>query len=184
MNELARLFYEIDEPYAAGLFEEPEKDYFYRHALALARYFEHLPPAKYESGEQLYPRKTKFFQCNYAVRPQFALTYTIDWEWLEKKSPEAAQAMRKFYEVSHNPGGWTHAAPNYKRILREGLVSYRNRILVRPEGEEFREGLLALVNGMECYIRRSIEYLRSTDAPVRLIDAMEKSSLCSRRNLL
>ena len=174
MNELARLFYEIDEPYAAGLFEEPEKDYFYRHALALARYFEHLPPAKYESGEQLYPRKTKFFQCNYAVRPQFALTYSIDMGWLEKKSPEAAQAMRKFYEVSHNPGGWTHAAPNYKRILREGLASYRDRILARPAGEEFREGLLALVNGMECYIKRSIEYLRTTDAPGRLIDAMER----------
>ena len=174
MTELAKLFYAIDEPYAAGLFEEPEKGYFYRHALALARYYEHIPPAVYESGEQLYPRKTKFFQCNYAVRPQFALTYTIDWDWLEKKSHEAAEAMREFFEVSHSPGGWTHAAPNYKRILREGLASYRERVQKRPAGEEFREGLLALLDGMESYLRRSIEYLRTTDAPARLMEAMEK----------
>ena len=51
MNELAKLFYEIDEPYAAGLFEEPDRGYFYRHALALARYYEHIPPAAYEPGE-------------------------------------------------------------------------------------------------------------------------------------
>ena len=174
MNELARLFYDIDEPYAAGLFEELEKDYFYRHALALARYYEHIPPAVYEAGEGLYPRKTKFFHCNYAVRPQFALTYSIDWDWLEKKSPEAAEAMRKFFEISHSPGGWTHAAPNYKRILREGLASYRGRVLARPEGEEFREGLLALLDGMENYLHRSAAYLRTADAPVRLIEAVEK----------
>ncbi len=174
MNELAKLFYDIDEPYAAGLFEEPEKDYFYRHALALARYYEHIPPAVYESGEGLYPRKTKFFHCNYAVRPQFALTYSVDFGWLEKKSPEAAEAMRKFYEISHSPGGWTHAAPNYKRILREGLASYRERVLARPEGEEFREGLLALLDGMENYLSRAAAYLRTTDAPARLIEAIEK----------
>ncbi|MBQ6624629.1 MAG: YchF family ATPase [Clostridia bacterium] len=33
MNEIAALFYQIGEPYAAGLFEEPEKGYFYRHSL-------------------------------------------------------------------------------------------------------------------------------------------------------
>jgi len=174
MNELAKLFYEIDEPYAAGLFEEPDKDYFYRHALALARYYEHLTPAVYESGEGLWPRKTKFFACSYAVRPQFALTSTIDWNRLEQKSSEAARIMREFFDISHSPGGWTHAAPNYKRILREGLSSYRERVLRRPAGEEFREGLLALLAGMENYLHRSICYLRTTDAPERLIAAVEK----------
>ena len=174
MNELAKLFYEIGEPYAAGLFEEPEKGYFYRHALALARYYEHIPPAAYEPGENLWPRKTKFFHCNYAVRPQFALTYQVDWDWLEKKSREAAEAMRAFYEISHSPGGWTHAAPNYKRILKEGLASYRERVLARPAGEEFREGLLALLNGMENYLQRGLAVLRASGAPVRLIEAVEK----------
>ena len=47
MHDLAKLFYDIGEPYAAGLFEDPQKGYFYRHAIANARYLEHLPPAVY-----------------------------------------------------------------------------------------------------------------------------------------
>ncbi len=172
MNDTAALFYQIGEPYAAGLFEEPDKGYFYRHALAYARYFEHLPPAKYE-GEQLYPAGSKFYSPDCCVKPQFALTYEIDWPRLEAKSAKAAESLRTFYAVSHNPGGWTHAAPNYRRILREGLASYRARVLARPD-DEFRAGLLALLDGMENYIARSIEYLKSAGAPKRLIDAMQR----------
>ncbi len=172
MNETAALFYRIGEPYAAGLFEEPDKGYFYRHALALARYLEALPPAEYE-GEQLYPSKNKFYSPDFCVKPQFALTYEIDWDRLTAKSPEAAEALRAFYDVSHNPGGWTHAAPNYRRILREGLASYRDRILAQPESE-FHQGLLALVDAMQNYITRSIGYLKTVNAPARLIAAMER----------
>ncbi len=173
MNQLAELFYRIGEPYAAGLFEEPEKDYFYRHALANARYLENVPPAVYEPGERLYPSGTKYFQSGYAVTPQFALTYQIDWGKLEQKSAEAAAAMREFYNISHSPGGWTHAAPNYKRILREGLNSYRTRIENQPDGE-FRDGLLHLVDAMKNYITRSIAYLKSVNAPDDLIDALTR----------
>ena len=171
MHELAKLFYSIGEPYAAGLFEEPEKDYFFRHAVANARYLEHLAPAIYGEGERLYPSNAKYFRTDCAVTPQFALTYQIDWNRLEQKSAEAADAMREFYSLSHNPGGWTHAAPNYKRILREGLNSYRERIVNQPEGE-FRDGLLALVDAMKNYIDRSITYLRSVNAPADLIEAL------------
>ena len=173
MNELAKLFYSIGEPYAAGLFEEPEKDYFYRHAIANARYLEYVAPAKYDAGERLYPSKTKYFQSGFAVTPQFALTYQVDWGKLDKKSAEAGKIMREFMAVSHSPGGWTHAAPNFKRIIREGLNSYRTRIENQPDGE-FRDGLLALVNAMQNYITRSIEYLRSVDAPADLIDALTR----------
>ncbi len=171
MNELAQLFYSIGEPYAAGLFENPEKDYFYRHAIANARYLEHIAPAKYDAGERLYPSNAKFFHTRCAVTPQFAMTYQIDWNRLEKKSPEGAAALREFYSISNHGGGWTHAAPNYKRILREGLNSYRTRIVNQPEGE-FRDGLLALIDAMKNYIDRSIAYLRSVDAPADLIDAL------------
>ena len=174
MNEIASLFYRIGEPYAAGLFEKPDKGYFYRHTLAYARYYEHLPPARYDAGEQLYPRGLKFNCSGAAVVPNFAMSYAIDWRQLEEKSPEAAAALREFHEISHHAGGWTHAAPNYKRILKEGLASYRERILRRPEGEEFRESLLCLLDGMESYIRRSIAYLRSVNAPEKLIAALEK----------
>lgn len=171
MNEIAKLFYDIGEPYAAGLFEEPEKDFFYRHALANARYFESLRPAPYEEGEHLYPCKTKFYDYDCAVIPQFATTYQTNYDLLEKKSHRAAEIIREFESFSHNPGGWTHASPNYKRIIREGLNSYRDRIEKQPEGE-FRDGLLHLVDGMKNYIERSVEYLRSANAPRELVEAL------------
>jgi len=178
MNNIAAKFYEIGEPYAAGLFEEPEKDYFYRHALANARYLEALPPAVYGEGEQLYPSNNKYFQFPCAMKPQFAMTYTLDYGWMEKKcadagGQEAYAALCEFCSVSRSPGGWTHAAPNYKRIIKEGLTSYRARVLAQPQGE-FRDGLLALLDGMANYLTRSIDYLRSVGAPERLIRALEK----------
>lgn len=173
MNKTAELFYSIGEPYAAGLFEHPEKDFFYRHTVAYARYYENLKPAVYEVGEQLYPSKTKFFQSGYAVSPQFALTYQVDWGRLEEKSREAAGIMREFARISHSPGGWTHGAPNYRRILREGLDSYRDRIAKTSHGD-FTDSLLMLVDAMKGYISRSIEYLKSVNAPDRLIAALER----------
>ena len=173
MNQIAELFYSIGEPYAAGLFEEPDKGYFYRHALANARYFEHLRPAPYEEGELLYPCKAKFYDSNCAVSPNFALTYQVNYELLASKSEEAARVIKEFHEVSHCPAGWTHAAPNYKRIIREGLSSYRQRVEKISDGE-FKEGLLRLLDGMEIYIRRSCEHLRSVNAPDSLIKALER----------
>lgn len=172
MNQIAELFYSIGEPYAAGLFEEPDKGYFYRHALANARYFEHLRPAPYEEGELLYPRKTKYGDSSHAVFPFFPHTYRVNFDLLESKSAEAAQIMREFHAISHC-GTCTHSCPNYKRIIREGLASYRRRAEKISDGE-FRDGLLVLLDGMENYIRRSCEYLRSVNAPQALIAALER----------
>lgn len=173
MNNIPELFYSIGEPYAAGLFEEPEKDYFYRHSIALARYYEHITPAKYDSGEQLYPSKTKFFATGCAVSPQFCTTYQVDWAYLDQKSHEAYEIMMEFHQHSHWPGGFTHGAPNYRRIVREGLNSYRQRIENRPD-DDFKSALLQLVDAMKNYIDRSLEYLKSAGAPEKLINALEK----------
>ncbi|MBE6561889.1 MAG: hypothetical protein E7662_12280 [Ruminococcaceae bacterium] len=181
MNEIAALFARIGEPYAAGLFEEPDKGYFYRHAIANARWFETLEPAAYTEGEQLYPHGRKFFCSSCAVQPHFAKTYEVNWDLLTKKSPEAAAELRKFHDISHMPGGWTHAAPNYRRVLREGLTAYRQRILAQPAGE-FRDGLLCLVDGMENYLRRCAAYLRSVHAPERLISALDKVPFAPAEN--
>jgi len=93
---------------------------------------------------------------------------------LEKKSPEAYRVMREFYEISHWPAGWTHGVPHYSRILREGLDSYEERIARRPEGEEFREGLLRLMQGLRIYIARIRDYLKSISAEKALLDALEQ----------
>jgi len=175
MHPTAQLFYDIGEPYAAGLFEHPEKGYFYRHSLAMARYYEALEPAVYE-GEPLYPAGRKTYDRGYTVAPGHAWTYSVNWEALGQKSREAAVILGEFHAISRYPdsGGWTHSAPNYKRILKEGLASYRERVLARPEGEEFREGLLALLDGMEIYLKKCADYLRGAGAPERLVKAVEK----------
>lgn len=173
MNGYAKLFYSIGEPFAAGLFEQPEKSYFYRYCLAYARHFESLRPAPYEAGETLYPCGNKFVDLNQAVVQQFAMTYWVEWDLLMKKSPIAHELMDEFSRLSRLSMGWTHAAPNFKRILKEGLSSYRERVKKQPEGE-FREGLLLLLDGMENYIRRSVEYLKSVNAPAELVNALQK----------
>lgn len=181
VNEKAALFYEIGEPYAGGLFEEPDKGLFYRYSLAQRRYFESLEPS-HEAGEQLYPGKNRFFDVPLTVRPQYAMTCLVDWAALENKSEQAAAWLREFCEVSRNPYGWVHSAPNYKRILKEGLSDYRRRV----EGcanEEFREGLLHVLAGMEDYVRRSVDYLRQVGAPQPLIAALEQVPFAPARTL-
>ena len=187
MNHTAQLFYNISEPYAAGLFEEPDRGYFYRHCLGYARYFEHLAPAVYEEGEKLYPCGTKFF-CDAAVIPDLAITYTINWEKLQKKNAEesAVAALKEFYEISRNPDGWTHGAPNFKRILNEGLASYRERVEMRPadtaEEKDFRDGLLVLIDAMQDYMDRSVQYLKDCGAPAELVEALSHVPFAPARN--
>ncbi len=171
MNGIAELFYSIGEPYAAGLFEEPEKGYFYRHAVAHARYLSAMQPPRYEKGELLYPCGTKYFDTGCAVKPQFALTYQTDWDALRRKSAEAAEALEEFAQISRSPGGWTHASPNYRRIVREGLDSYRERVAAGPE-DEFHASLLVLLDAMKDWCLRCAAYLTSAGAPEKLADAV------------
>ena len=200
MNETARLFYEIGEPYAAGLFEAPDRSYFYRYCVACARYFENLRPAPYEKGDLVYPRGKRIWDENQAMRPQYANGYHVEWELLEKKSPQAAAVLREFTALSKNYANWdvmkqmhpetlwcyekypdipeyfdgyTHGCPNYKRILREGFDSYIQRIEAGYDGD-FKEGLLLLLAGFRKYLKRSADYLRSMGAPAELADAVEK----------
>ena len=175
-ESVVELFRSIGEPFAAGLFEAPEKGYFYRYSCAVASWFRAMEPTAYE-GEVLYPAGTKFFQLaeECVVIPHYCKTYVIEkWEELERKSEKAAAIMRAFTEESYYPSGWYHSAPNYHRILKEGLSSYRERVLARPEGEEFREGLLLVLDALEDYLKRCVAYLKSVNAPECLINALEK----------
>ena len=47
-------FLEMGEYAAAGLYEEAERDLFYRKSLGIRRYYENCDPAPY-NGEALYP---------------------------------------------------------------------------------------------------------------------------------
>ena len=185
-NRTAEFFEAIDEPYAAGLFEEPEKGYFYRHCRAYAKWFDKAQPPEYKKGERLYPDGARWFESNYhprAVRPIYAATYEWDREKLEAKCIDAGNAeafgqMAAFREISRNPYGWTHGSPNYSRIVREGLDSYLERVLKinadTPEKEEFRDGLTLLLNSMKAFAKRCVEYLISVNADGELISALKK----------
>ena len=186
MSSISEFFRSINEPYAAGLFEEQEKGVFYRHCRALACWFDAAEPPVYQSGEKLYPRNRRLFEKNYdmrCVKPQYACTYDCDLNKLEKicaahNAGEAFEAMRDFRQFSRNPTGWTHGAPNYARIVREGLDSYRERILkILPdttEKAEFRDGLLLMLEAMKKYSRRCVAYLESVSADSELIDALRR----------
>lgn len=199
-HEIAALFYEIEEPFAAGLFEEPDRSYFYRYCLGYARYLENLRPAPYEAGDLVYPRARRFWDDTYAMRPQYANTYEVNWELLKQKSAQAYEILRSFSELSLNRPNWPlmrqmhpninavlekypdipeyydgycHGCPNYKRIVKEGFSSYEKRVQALPEGD-FKDGLLALLAAMRTYLSRSAAYLRSAGASKELAAAVEK----------
>lgn len=179
-------FMSINEPYAAGLFEAPEKGYFNRHCRALARWFNTIEPVSYTPGETLYPCGSKYFSeavWSRGCRPQYCLTYETDNGKLEEKcaSPEGEEplkALLEFREISRSPWGWLHGAPNYSRIVKEGLASYRGRVSAlkceTEEDGEFRDGLLLLLDAMESYAVKCREYLISAGAPKELTDALKQ----------
>lgn len=173
-TKASELFLSIGEPYAAGLFEDETKGYFYRHCAGCASWFRHLAPVPYHKGDRVYPTgaKNSLAAPTAAVIPHYAQGWRADMNALAAKSPEAAELLRPIAEVCRWPGGWLHGAPHYSRIIREGLSSYRERVLLRPEGEEFREGLLLLLDGMENYVSRCADYLASVGADEALVSAL------------
>ena len=73
-NAIVELFESIGEPFGAGLFEAPEKSYFYRYCCAYARWFEAHPLAEYKPGEMLYPCGNRHRYTS-AINRQYACTY-------------------------------------------------------------------------------------------------------------
>ena len=186
IENYCEFFHSLDEPYLAGLFEQQSKGLFYRHCCAYACWYESAQPPVYVSGEKIYPRGTRVFKQNYyhrCVRPRYSDTYEFYEHRLEEKCAEhngldAYEAAHDFYLGSRNTVGWTHGSPNYSRIVREGLDSYRDRVLNIPEDtaekSEFRAGLLRLIDALRGYTERCVEYLKSVGADPELIEALSR----------
>lgn len=175
------LFTSIGEPFAAGLFEQPDSAYFDRYCAAYSRHYDAMKPAEYH-GELLYPCGTGFFRTSAAVVPQYASTYIWNAEVLEKKSPLAKKIFGDFTRLSHSPGGWTHGAPNYARIIKEGLNSFRAR-LDAQEYSPFKFSMLRFISSIENWLKRSVEYLKSAGAPEKLVSALEHVPFEPARNM-
>ena len=174
----------IGEPYAAGLFSCEDRALFYRHCAAQAAWFDAQTPVAY-NGESLYPCGAAYLWSDCAVTPHYAKTYEYNDARLAQKLSEADLstedadaalcAMRAYWDEHHFPVGWLHGAPNYHRIIREGLASYRDRARrLRANDPDFYDGAILLLDAMERYIGRCAAYLSSVGAPKDLCDAVAR----------
>jgi len=176
MRDISQRLLQINEPFAAGLLEEPGQSVFHRIGRAYRRYYENCLMC-YEEGALLFPSGMIRYG-DMAFMPHYCQSFLYDHDRFEKKCeqnkcPEAAREC-KVYVAEHGwGGGWTHSILNYRRILREGIVRYEERVRAMDESD-LRSGLLDVLEGIKCYLRRSIEFLRGAHAPAELIAALEK----------
>lgn len=126
-----------------------------------------------------------------SVFPHYLFGLRIDYPALECKNKELSDlAVSEFkkYNTSvppeHGVAGnkYTHSMPNYERILKEGLLSYEERIK-KIKDEEIRDGLLLVMEGIKLYIHRSVQYLESVDADINLVNALKKVHLNPAENI-
>lgn len=177
----AELFAAIGEPYAMGLFSDETKSIFCRHCAAYTAWFQALAPTVYHTGDLLYPHGADYLKTDCALRPQYAMTYVYDGARMRQKCLDsgfgeeaiaACDACDAFFAENGWPGGWLHGSPNYHRIIMEGLASYRERAKHSAGDADFRCAVIGLLDAIEGYLSRCVDYLRTTDAPTALIDAM------------
>ena len=188
---LYKEFMDIGEYYAAGLFEFPEAGVEERYANGLKRFFENARLPAYDGGA-LYPCGVHPYSCqpDLALYPHYCNTHYMNHARMKEKSEVcyhiALGEMNKVtgFPTPHTVGGagWTHSFPNYQRVLTEGLNSYRARVEALPE-DDFKRGMLLVLEAMEIYHRRSLEVLREANAPEKLIAALERVPYESPRNI-
>lgn len=176
------LFLKIEEYTLAGMYEEPERSLFYRKALGLRRYYENciLPP--YE-GRLLYP--SGVVNSNMTTVPHYLNGIHFDYSAIAKHDSAAADKVASEFcrylptvPPEHTVAGnmYNHSMPHYERVLKEGLLSYLDRI-EKIVDTDYREGLVHLVRGIENYILRIVDYLQEQNANPQLIDALRKVPL-------
>lgn len=177
---------QINEHSAAGLFEEENRSLFYRKSLAIRRYYETCPLAKY-NGELLYP--CGILEASAAVVPNFLSGIQFDSKKLDNKkiSDIIIDTFFKYKSTlprEHTVAGnmFTHSHPNYERILAEGLLSYIERIN-KITDIDLRDGLLHVISGIEAYLNRIIEYLYTVNAEAKLITALKRVPLLPATNI-
>ncbi len=188
MSNLSRLFYDIGEPYAAGLFEDTEASPFARFSRAQRRWWEAMPVPDYDGG-RLFP-SGRLFRGSAALVPSYSFTYSYDPAGMEKKSPECAALLREALPAvpsvrsPHDVGGnmYTHSIPNYGRIAREGLDSYARRAQECPD-PAFRDGIADVIEGIRDFHARSLAELREKNAFPELIAALERVPFLPADNL-
>ena len=179
---MKEVFLKMGEFALAGMYEEPERSLFYRKALGLRRYYENciLPP--YE-GKPLYP--SGVVNTNMTTVPHYLNGINFDFSAIARHNPTAAEKVVsefcRYYPtvpMEHTVAGnmYNHSMPHYERVLKEGLLSYLDRI-EKIADTDYREGLVHLVRGIEQYVMRIVDYLQTQNAAPQLINALRKVPL-------
>lgn len=174
-------FMKIGEYFAAGFYEKPDASRFVRYSLALRRYLENRKMPVY-NGETLYPCGS--FASGLLAYFNYSHMIDIKKAALSEKDADAANALIRdtvtFPNGSpipgeHSVGGmmYTHSHINFRRIIREGLNTYRERV-EKMKNADMREGLLHVLSGIEAFHRRSLTLLRESGANEKLCAALEK----------
>ena len=166
---IAERFFDINEPYAAGLFEYPEREPIYRYPNAAKRFWEMADFVPYDGGA-LFPCGKCMGKGNWHihVKPDFSYTFSLDRGRLKEKADEecfaavcAEQEKVSGFPTPHTIGGagYTHSFINYSRIMKDGICGYRKRVEALEPGD-FKEGLMLLLKGIEIYRQRLLEHLK------------------------
>lgn len=177
---MQKRFEKIGEFYAAGLFEEPTAAPFKRFSRGIRRYLEHREMPAY-NGEPLYPCGS--FSTGLCVSYNDSYTVSVDWNRLKQKDNAAAQALGKelsayqpLIPCEHTVGGsmYTHSFANFRRIVREGLDSYQERV-EKIKDDDMRCGLSDVIEGIRSFHARALELLKESGAAENpLYKALEK----------
>lgn len=176
---LQKHFESMGEFFAAGYFEKPEKSQFIRFSRALRRFYENYKLHPF-NGEPLYPCGGK--GQGTMINPDFSFTIAVSWWLLEEKDEIGFNALKE--ELSkynslvpreHTVGGnmYTHSYPNFRRIVREGLDSYEQRI-TKIKDDDIRIGLLDLIAGIRNYHTRILQKLKVEAENTELYKALQK----------
>ncbi|MBE5766133.1 MAG: hypothetical protein E7335_02995 [Clostridiales bacterium] len=169
----------MGEFYAAGLFEEPEKPRFKRFSRAMRRYLENYNLPAYDGGP-LYPCGTS--EQKMAIKHCYSYTVSADYGRLYKEDAEVAKRVDKFLSAyrpsvvwGHTVGGimYTHSHPNFRRIVREGLDSYEERVS-KMKDTDMRDGLLDVLCGIRHLHGRALQAVRETAPDSELYKALQK----------
>ena len=188
----------VGEHFAAGYMSCPHEPPVVRFATGLASYFERFELPPYE-GEPFYPCSTPLYWRNNAVEWQYSSSMNCNAARLQEKldaceDPEARRALEALHEALKDyprPGGYTHSIPNYRRVLNEGLASYRGRIqrsldIAERRGEQertdFCRAMMIVLEGIETLHSRALEHIRNAEVDGaegeanrrRLIEALER----------
>ena len=173
MNRKAEILYRLGEPLAAGMYENENATFVERYGLGLRRYFEHAVPPP-ETGK-LYPAPEQdiWRLAGNFVRYHIAYSFECDFDGLRKFGREKLsdpfelnlldriiEELRFFRSCQIPPryqiggDGWTHSVLNYRRILHDGLKTYRRRVAAMSPSP-LRRALTDTLAGITNFLHRA-----------------------------